>query len=395
MSFEIALSGINAINTQLDSISNNIANSGTYGFKSSRANFASMYAGTQPTGTEVSSLTQTIGIGGGVLSTGRSLDVSITGGGFFVTRDSSGAEVYTRVGVFAQDKDGYIIDSFGRKVQGYDAIPGSTALGAMGDLQVETGQIPALASTSIDYVGNLSADWSLPTVTPFDRNDPQSFNSSVLTVVYDSLGVQHTVTQYFVKTNTNEVTAHYTFDGGAPLGTTVLGFGTDGQLLTPTGPITMALGTPAGANALSVDISYAGTTQYAGAATSTTNASDGYASGAFSGVQIDADGSVIALYSNGEKLKAGTIVLANFANENALVPISDTSWTSSNASGVALYGTPGSGMAGTLAAGALEQSNVDMTSELVTLMSAQRNYQANTKVIATENEMMQALMQAL
>lgn len=395
MSFEIALSGINAINTQLDTISNNIANSGTYGFKSSRANFASMYAGTQPTGTEVSSLTQTLGIGGSILSTGRSLDVSITGGGFFVTRDTAGAEVYTRVGVFAKDKDGYIVDSFGRKVQGYAAVEGSAALGALGDIRVQTGQVPAQASTRVDYVGNLSADWTTPAVTPFDRDDPQSFNSSVLSVVYDSLGVQHTMTQYFVKTDTNEVTAHYTFDGGAPLGSTVLSFGTDGQLLAPAGAVTLALGTPAGADPLSVDIGYTGTTQYAGAATSTTNAADGYASGAFSGVQIDDDGSVVALYSNGEKISVGTIALASFANENALVPVSDTSWTSSNASGMPLYGTPGVGTAGTLAAGALEQSNVDMTSELVTLMSAQRNYQANTKVISTENEMMQTLMQSL
>ncbi len=95
MSFNIALSGINAINTELDAISNNIANAGTYGFKSSRANFAAMYAGSQAMGTEASSLTQSIDIGGGVLTTGRSLDASLQGRGFFVTRDTSGAEVYT------------------------------------------------------------------------------------------------------------------------------------------------------------------------------------------------------------------------------------------------------------------------------------------------------------
>ncbi|NMG63527.1 flagellar basal body protein FlaE [Azoarcus indigens] len=395
MSFEIALSGINAINTQLDTISNNIANSGTYGFKSSRANFASMYAGTQPTGTEVSSLTQTLGIGGGVLNTGRDLDVSISGGGFFVTRDTDGTEVYTRVGVFSKDKDGYLVDSFGRKVQGYAAVEGSDALGAMGNLQIPTGQIPAQASTTLNYVGNLSVDWTVPTVATFDPADPQSFNSSVLSVVHDSLGVKHTVTQYFVKTDTNEITAYYTFDGGAPVGSQVLSFDTEGRLQSPTAAVTVNLGTPTGAEPMTLALDYTGTTQYGGDATTTTNAANGYAAGTQSGVQIDADGSVFATYSNGEKLKVGTLVLATFPNQDALVPISDTSWTTSNASGLPLYSTPGVGLAGSLTAGALEQSNVDMTSELVTLMSAQRNYQANTKVISTENEMMQTLMQAL
>src|SRR3954469_15784306 len=110
MSFNIALSGINAINTELNTISHNISNAGTFGFKASRANFASMYAGTQPTGTQVSSLTQSIEVGGGVLTTGRGLDASIQGRGFFVSRDTTGAEVYSRVGIFETDKDGYLVD---------------------------------------------------------------------------------------------------------------------------------------------------------------------------------------------------------------------------------------------------------------------------------------------
>ena len=122
MSFEIALSGINAINTSLDTISNNIANSGTYGYKSSRANFSSMYAGSQPTGAQIGSVTQSISIGGGVQTTGRGLDASIQGRGFFVTKDATGAEQYTRVGIFSTNKDGYLVDSNGRKVQGYNAV---------------------------------------------------------------------------------------------------------------------------------------------------------------------------------------------------------------------------------------------------------------------------------
>jgi len=395
MSFEIALSGINAINAELNQISNNIANSSTYGFKSTRANFASMYAGTQPTGAEVGSMTQSIDIGGGVLTTGRGMDASIQGRGFFVTKDTSGAMLYSRVGIFSSDKSGNIIDSFGRKVQGYPTIPGSTALGGMNDLTVPTGQVAAQASTKLQYVGNLSADWTTPSVTPFNKADPLSFNGSMVSVVYDSLGSQHSVTQYFVKTASNQVTTHYTFDGTDLPSTTVLDFGTNGQLTSPTGPATIALGTPAGAAALSIDLNYTGTTQFAGEATTSVNATDGYASGTMIGVQLSEDGSVMAQYSNGQKQSVGKIALATFPNENALVSVSDTSWTTSVGSGAPLFFTPGSGMAGKLTTGALEQSNVDMTAQLVNLMSAQRNYQANTKVISTENDLVKALMQAV
>jgi len=395
MSFTIALSGINAINSELNTISNNIANSSTYGFKSSRANFAAMYAGLQPTGTEVSSLTQSIEVGGGVLTTGRAMDASIQGRGFFVTRDSAGAEIYTRVGIFAADKEGYIVDSFGRMVQGYSVVPGTTTLGPMGNLQVPTGQVAAQASTELRYVGNLSFDWAAPVVAPFDRADPQSYNSSMVSVVYDSLGVQHSVTQYFVKSGVSQVTVHYTMDGVDLPTTTALDFNTNGQLTTPVGAVPLALGTPPGAAPLTVDLVYAGTTHFGGEATTTTNTSNGYASGTLIGVQLSEDGAVLAQYSNGLKQRVGTVALATFPAEGELVPVSDTAWTTSVGSGTPLYFTPGTGMAGNLTPGSLEQSNVDMTSQLVSLMSAQRNYQANTKVISTENEMMQTLMQAV
>lgn len=395
MSFNIALSGINSINTELNTISHNIANAGTFGFKSSRANFASMYAGTQATGTRVGSLTQSIEIGGGVLTTGGSMDASIQGRGFFVTRDSQGAEVYTRVGIFSTDKEGYIVDAFGRRVQGYASVPGTDTLGALGDMRVATGQLPAQASTSLNFVGNLSADWTVPAVGVFDRTDPQSYNSSLVSVVYDSLGVQHSVTQYFVKTGTNQVTVHYTFDGTDMPTTTTLDFGTNGQLVAPAGAVALPLGTPTGAAPLTVDVNYAGTTQTAGETTTSTNNANGYPSGTFLNVQLTDDGSVMAQYSNGEKQSIGKVALATFPAEGELIQVSDTAWTTSNASGAALYTTPGAGTAGKLAPGSLEQSNVDMTKELVNLMSAQRNYQANTKVISTENEMMQTLMQAI
>ena len=399
MSFDIALSGIHAINAQLDDISNNIANSGTYGFKSSRVNFGSMMAGSEATGAQVESTTQSIATDGGVVTTGGAMDAAIQGRGFFVSRDTSGATLYSRVGMFSVDKDGFVVDANGRHAQGFAVTPGTTALGAMGDLSVPTGQIPAQATSSLQYVGNLSADWTAPVVTPFDHTDPQTFNGSTVSVLYDSLGAQHSMTQYFVRTGGSQVTVHYTLDGVDAAATTVLDFGVNGQLTAVNGATpaatAIALGTPAGASPLSVSMDYAGTTQFAGAANTTTNRANGYASGTFTGVSIADDGSVMATYSNGQKQSVGTLAIATFPDEQKLVAVSDTSWTTSNASGAPLYFAPGTGMAGRLTTGSLEQSNVDITSELVNLMTSQRNYQANSKVIQTESAMLQALMQAI
>lgn len=393
MSFNIALSGIQAINEQLEAVSNNIANAGTYGFKSSRANFASVYAGEQANGVEVASLTQNIGQNGSLQTTGRGLDAAIQGRGFFTSRDAQGVMQYTRVGIFNANKDGYLVDAAGRNVQGYGPTVGGV-LGVMGDIRIPTGQIAAKASTGIDFVGNLSADWQVP-ATAFDATDSSTYNMVKQSVVFDSLGNQHTVSQYFIKAGTNSVQVRYAFDGAAPSGTpTTLTFDANGQL--PAGTSSAALPVPApGAAPLALTIDYSGTTQFAGEATTTTNRSDGYASGSFVGVELAEDGSVVAKYSNEQQQVVGTLAIATFPDEGSLAQTSDTSWVANNASGAPLYSTPGIGLAGKLSKGMLEGSNVDITSELVGLMTSQRNYQANSKVITAENQMMQALMQAL
>ncbi|MCS0629848.1 flagellar hook-basal body complex protein [Telluria mixta] len=393
MSFDIALSGIQAINEQLNTVSNNIANAATYGFKGSRANFASVMAGSRPNGVEIGSVTQNISMNGSTQTTGRGLDAAIDGRGFFVSVNNQGTTQYSRVGIFSTDATGILIDSNGNKVQGYGPSKNGT-LGAMGDVQIPTGQIPAVATTNIAYTGNLSADWTVPTVA-FDPAKNTSYNMVKQSIVYDSLGTQHTLSQYFVKKDANTVNAFYSLDGAAP-GTTpaVLTFDATGALKTTTGN-SVAIAAAGGAAAGNVTIDYTGTTRFAGEATTTTNRSDGYASGTFVGVELAQDGSLVAKYSNDQSQVVGTVAVATFANEGALSSISDTSWVANSASGAALYSSPGVGLAGKLATGALEGSNVDITSELVGLMTSQRNYQANSKVLTTENQMMQALMQAL
>jgi flagellar hook protein FlgE len=395
MSFDIALSGIQAINESLNTTSNNIANAATYGFKSSRANFSSVYAGTQANGVQVGSLTQTIGQNGSTQTTGRGLDAAIDGRGFFVSRDPQGGMTYTRVGIFSTDAKGTLIDSNGKMVQGYGPTNGG-ALGTMGDIQVPTGQIPAVATTKINFIGNMSADWKAPTSPAPIPTDSTTYNMVKQSIAYDSLGTQHTVSAYYVKTAPTTVDVYYAVDGAAaPAKGTTLTFDAKG-VLTSGGSATVAIpASGGGAAAGSVTIDYTGTTKFAGEATTTTNRSDGYASGAFVGVELSSDGSLVAKYTNDQTQVVGTLAIATFANEGALQSISDTSWTANASSGTALYNTPGVGLSGKLTTGALEGSNVDVTSELVGLMTSQRNYQANSKVLSTENQMMQSLMQAL
>lgn len=392
MSFDIALSGIQSINQQLNSTSNNIANAGTYGFKSSRANFSAMYAGSRATGTEIGSLTQSMSLNGGVLNTGRALDAAIDGRGYFVSRDAQNTMSYSRVGIFSASNEGKLIDANGRLVQGYAAVKGSTALGTMGDMLIPTGQIPAVASTKLAYAANMSSEWPIKAVA-FDKTNELSYNSGKSSILYDSLGAKHSLGQYFVKTAAG-VDVHYTFDNADVTPVTKMTFDTNGKLVTGTSA-TPVLPTPPGAAPMSVAIDYAGTTQFAGESTTSTDRADGYASGTYTGVELATDGSVVAKYTNGQKQSIGVIALATFPDEGALTAVNDTSWVASTTSGTAMYDRPGVGMAGKLVTSSLEQSNVDITSELVGLMTSQRNYQANSKVISTENAMLQSLMQAL
>jgi flagellar hook protein FlgE len=375
-----------------------------------------MYAGAQPTGTQIGSVSQSIALNGGVLNTGRTLDASINGRGFFVTKDATGQANYTRVGIFNKDQTDYLVDAAGRRVQGYGLTPPSAVLGPLGDVKVPTGLLPAKPTTSIGFVANLSSDWAVPTgvfaapapaagATPAVVPAPDSYNMSKVTLVHDSLGNEHTVTQYFIKSGPLTVDVHIAVDGKdlnpgpPPAAAAKLTFTASGQL----DPAAIAGGVyvtnlnvaVAPANPLAIKLDFTGTTYQKGESTTSTNRADGYAAGSYIGVDLADDGSVITKYSNGEKQTIGRLALATFPDEEALTPVNDTSWTANNATGNPNYSEPGKGVAGSLAVTTLEQSNVDITSELVSLMTSQRNYQANSKVITTENQMLQSLMQAL
>lgn len=397
MSFSIATSGLNAITEQLNAISNNIANSGTVGFKSGRAEFASLYAGSQPLGVGVTGVTQSITKGGSINATGDSLNLAINGGGFFVVRDAAGSTAYTRAGYFSTDASGNMVNNLGMYLQGYPIdANGNLMVGSVSNLTISSGSIPAKATNSVDFTANLNANSKVPATSPFDPKDNTSYNDTYTTQIYDSLGREHTLNQYFVKNeDDNSWEVHYYMDGAEmPNATQTLEFTEQGVLKSPTGAVPLEV-TIAGAEPLEINLSYTGTTQFGSDFSVSKNKSSGYASGERTGQTIDKDGSVYATFSNGERLLQGQLILANFANPNGLATQDGTTWGQTASSGAPLTGAPGVGLFGAVKSGALEASNVDLTSELVNLMNAQRNYQANTKVISTNDNMMNALFQAV
>ena len=396
MSFNIATSGLNAITEQLNAISNNIANSGTVGFKSGRAEFSSLYAESQPLGVGVSGVTQSITRGGNISTTGNALDLAISDSGFFMVRDSTGTTAYTRAGYFGTDSSGNLINNLGMYLQGYPVnANGEIEVGTIGNLTISSGSIPAKATDSLDFTANLDARAAEPETAPFNPKDSTSYNNTYTTQVFDSLGREHTLNQYFVKTGENTWQVHYYMDDvEIPDSSQAIEFTEQGVLKSPVG-LTNLTTSISGAADLSIDLSYNGTSQYGSDFSVSKNNSSGYASGERTGQAIDEDGSVYATFSNGERMLQGQLVLANFANPNGLASKDGTTWVQTASSGAPLTGTPGTGLLGSVKSGALESSNVDLTSELVGLMTAQRNYQANTKVISTNDKMMNALFQAV
>ncbi|MBP8172448.1 MAG: lateral flagellar hook protein FlgEL [Aeromonadaceae bacterium] len=407
MSFSIGLSGLRAVNQELSVISNNVANASTAGFKSSRAEFAAIYGGGQAGGVEMNNVSQNFDRNGDVMRTGKGLDLAISGSGFFVLKDSNGQTSYTRAGMFQRDASNYLTTANGTRLQGYTTNDaGELQSGVVGDIQVKAGSLPAKASDQLEFVANLKADASVidQAAHPFDPAKSDSFSYSQSSKVYDSLGVEHTVSQYFVKTGENTWNVYGTFDGQllnkdgslaptpapTPEAITTLKFKSNGMLESPTVMPKLALAAP-GADDITLTVDVARVSQYASDFNATRNQSNGYAAGDLTGVKVDADGGVYATFTNGQSLLQGQVVMANFTNPNGLMQTNNTTWQQSFSSGQPVLGAPGTGTMGSLTAGAYESSNVDLTGELVSLMTSQRNYQANAKTISSADKMTQVL----
>jgi flagellar hook protein FlgE len=402
MSFNIALSGLQSTSQDLNTISNNIANSSTVGFRGGRSEFAAIYNGGQAGGVSVMSTTQNFTKGGSLTYTGRQLDMGIQGDGFFVLKGTDGANMYARAGMFHQDSQGFVVDPVGNRLQGYGASEtGRIQTGNAIDLQIQTASLAAKATTDVALVSNLDARVAVidPLVTPFDATKSDTFHSSNTVSVYDSLGTEHALTQYYVKTGPNSWNVHFMMDGKdvTPAAGHQMTFDSNGILQTGK-TLNLAIADPTilnGASALSFDIGYDKSTQYSANYNNSSLRQDGFTSGELKGVRLDDNGLVYGTYTNGQELLQGQVALANFSNPNGLKPVSNNAWIASNEAGQAIMGAPSTGTMGTVTGGYLEGSNVDTTAEMVNLMSAQRNYQSNAKVLDVNSTMQQALLNSI
>ena len=402
MPFTIALSGLSAASDDLGVTANNIANSNTNGFKKSRSEFAEVYAvsseslaaNTTGSGVRLNSVAQQFDQGN-IDFTGNSLDLAIAGEGFF-TLSENGSLSYTRAGAFSVDRDGYVGDADGRRLQVYPSLGnGAFNTGGLQDLRLLTGQNPPQATGEVTLGVNLPADATVPTVGVFDPNDPLSFNHTTSTTIYDSLGASHTASVYFIRgAAPNTWDTRVFVDGNAVGGANAVTFDAAGQLTTPAnGIITSPAYDPGnGANPINLDLDLQLTTQFGGSYGVNTLAQDGFASGRLTGIEVDQTGVVFARFTNGRAEEIGKVALSNFASLENLGQIGDTNWVETFASGDALRGEAGTASFGLIQSGALEASNVDLTDQLVNMITAQRNFQANAQVISTADAITQTII---
>ncbi len=387
MGFSQALSGLNAAASQLDVVGNNIANSQTVGFKGSSVQFADVYTGAKVgQGVRVSGVLQDFS-NGTLESTGRNLDLGINGAGFF--RFLQGEQiVYSRNGQLTLTKEGYLENAQGARLTGFPAGVGTG--GQPQVLQVPAGGMNASATTGVDATFNLDAESDIIT-DAFDPADDDTYSYANTATVYDSLGVQHTMTLYFVKTGENEWAVHSAVDGTVDAANTgELRFNSNGTLdeANSTFPdYSFAMNN--GADDVMFGINFDGTTQFGQEFDLGSLDQNGYTAGSLVGVTVDDDGNIIGNYANEQSQVLGTLALANFRNPEGLQPAGDNAWVETGTSGQPLLGLAGTGMFGNVESQALEVSNVDLTSELVDLIIAQRNYQANTQTIKVQDEVLQ------
>lgn len=400
MSFQQGLSGLNAASKSLEVLGNNVANASTVGFKQSQTQFADIYAnslsgsGTSQVGigVKVSNVQQQF-TQGNISSTNNPLDIAINGNGFFRVSDN-GSITYTRNGQFQLDQNGYIVNSDGRRLTGYAAdASGNLLMGSATDLHINTADIQPATTSAVTGLVNLDSRKDALPAAGFNPNDPGTYHDATSLSIYDSLGNEHTLQTFYVKTAAGAWSVFATVDGVTPASTlTTLNF--DGSGVNPTGA-TATLSVPVGTGAvtpMSVAIDLSGSTQFGSNFSVNSLSQDGYTAGRLAGFSIGSDGVILGRYTNGQSKNLGQVVLVNFANPNGLQPLGNNEWAESPSSGVPLLGAPKTGGLGVLQSLAVEESNVDLTSELVNMITAQRVYQANAQTIKTQDQVMQTLV---
>ncbi len=400
MPFRVAISGLNAASSDLNVIGNNVANANTAGFKKSRAEFADVLAvssfglsgNTAGSGVTVERIAQQFSQGN-IAFTDNSLDMAISGEGFFVLEDSSG-QVYSRAGAFGVDRNGNIVNAQGQRLMGFSVDAAGNISGATSPLVIDNNNIAPRATTQIGLEVNLDAEAQPPAIA-FSPTDSGSYNNSTSTTIFDSLGNSHLATTYYVKDAAPNTWSSYLYVNGALVdGPDTLTFNDTGTLTAPAGGVvTSPPFTPGGgAAAMTIDLNYGATTQFGAPFSVFALTQDGFATGQLSGIDIDSAGVVFSRFTNGESKVQGQVALGRFPNSQGLRPLGDNNWSETFTSGALLLGSPGSAGFGLLQSGALEESNVDIAAELVEMIIAQRNYQANAEVISTADTVTQTII---
>ena len=415
MSFYTSLSGLQAAQTDMSTISHNLANVSTNGFKKSKSEFSDVIASsfvTDPrrmvgSGTVLQQNRQEFGEGS-LTTTSSALDLAISGDGFFAvkTPGNNGSVAYTRNGSFEVDSNHYIVDPQGSQLQAFpvDAEGNATATGADGLISV---QIPGtsgtpVATSSVGLSVNLASGMVDPSVA-FNRNNASSYNNATSTTIYDTSGNPMTMTNYYVRNSAADSggsTAWSVYSyvgdqqltaGGATTPTTV-SFDASGNLSSPSAPIAYDAFTPGATGiAQTISLDYSGSTSKAATFSVAARSQNGASVGQLSGVSVDDTGIITASFSNGDTKALGKVALANFSNATGLRQLGNSYWDSTGISGAATLGSANENGYGALMSGTIEGSNVDITEELVNLIAAQRNFQANAKALDTQSQISETI----
>ncbi len=421
MAFRIALSGLAAASTDLEVTGNNVANASTTGFKQSRAEFADLYSSSindvstavAGQGVKVTRVAQQFSQGS-IDFTSNNLDLSMNGEGFFIVKQPEGEQNYTRAGAFYTDREGFVVDHTQARLQVFPRIGTTGELyntGTTTDLSLPLVSGSPQSTTDIRATLNLSAAEAVPPL-PLDPTlpgfsfppDQLSYNHSTATTIYDSLGTAHTSSMFYRKEADNDWSAFTFVDGvnvtvgGNPAAN--IQFDTNGGValgvgdVNVIGQVTLDDFTPGGGAAVmsGVAMNYSSTTQFGSNFAVNELTQNGYTSGSLAGVEVDATGVVFARFTNGQSEPLGKMALARFNSNQGLRQVGDTSWVESFSSGDLQMGEAGTSSLGMIQSGALENSNVDLTQELVGLIEAQRNFQANAQVITTSDAVTQAII---
>lgn len=394
MGFQHGLTGMNVAGKNLDLIGNNIANANTTGFKSSKAQFGELFASAVGTssgnnvgqGVAMASIQRNFKLGGTTI-TGNDLDMAVNGNGFFQLRLPDNSVAYTRAGSFQTDKNGVLVNADGATVMGYatDPVTGKS-LPQIGPIKLPMdGGISGKKTDSVTVSVNLDAQ-----AKTFVGNAPDTTYSTSMDV-FNSQGAPLELTIYYTKTAANTWDVHTSLPGAATTKLTTLNYGTDGVLATPVAPATLAFKDADGTD-INAEVDFTKTSQYASGFAINRLTQTGFAPGFLNGLAISEDGNVTARYSNGTTLSQGQLVLANFSNVQGLAGTSGGNWVETPASGAVTLGSANVGSFGGLQSGALEDSNVDLTAELVNMMTAQRAYQANAQTLKTQDQVASTLV---